>query len=84
MTHKYLKIPFTKQLKAVLPSIFYTILMIIMISICLEIFESKLLQLIIGFIIGVFVYFFISAITKNPTFFACCLKISSIIKRNKK
>ena len=81
MTNVYLKISFMKQLKAVLPSLLYTIIMISVISLCLVIFDSKILQLIIGFIIGVTIYFLLSAITKNKIFFICYEKVISIIKK---
>ncbi len=75
MTHYYVKISFLKQLKAVLPSVIYTIIMVISIFITIRFIKSELLQIIIGFIVGIFVYFILSLITKNETFIICYKKI---------
>ena len=83
MTKRYLHFSFIAQIKAVIPAIFYTIIMIFAVHFSMKLFDSYIIKIIIAIFIGSLTYILLSFITKNSIFYGCINAVKTRIKRNK-
>lgn len=81
MTKKYLHFSFLSQIKAVIPSILYTIIMIIAVHFSMKIFDSYILKITIAIFSGICTYIILSFITKNDIFFGCINAVKTKLKK---
>lgn len=67
-TGKILNLGFLKQMRDLLPSIFYSFSMGVIVWLSCLLFSNMILQLIIGIVVGVSYYYFISVLTHSQDF----------------